>query len=356
MLFGVAAVLVLLLSTGRLSLQSGGLRSPTASAFGRDRAQGPPLRLFAPESVWNKALAVRAPLDPSSGQVVARLDREVESELRQGVGPWITTSTCSTPLYMVSAHQKVVRVQLTDPDEPWRMGLARAFRRVPLPPGAEPAECADAPLTVWQPARDRLWEFFHLRREGGWRADWGGAMRDVSDNPGFYDSHAWPGLSAFHWGATATSLPVVAGVMRLAELRRGRIEHALAMNVPTARPGIFAWPAQRSDGIGSRADIPEGAHLRLDPGLDLSSLDLPPLTLAMAKAAQRYGIIVRDQTGAGNGISFSGQAARPAGGRLYTEPDGFYGGLTPGRLLESFPWADLQLLEMKLCRAGPCRR
>jgi hypothetical protein len=212
-------------------------------------------------------------------------------------------------------------------------------------------------LTVWQPASNTLWEFFHLRREGGaWRADWGGAIRAVSHSPGFYDARSWPGLSGFHWGATATSLPVAAGVMRIAELRRNRIEHALAMNVPTARPGVFAWPAQRSDGIGSSADIPEGAHFRLDPSLDLASLDLPPLTLAMAEAAQRYGIIVRDQTGVGNGISFSGQAARPAGEAPYTRPGGFYGGLTPSQLLADFPWADLQLLRMKLCRAGPCHR
>ena len=39
---------------------------------------------------------------------------------------------------------------------------------------------------------------------------------------------------------------------------------------------------------------PEGAHLRLDPRLNLAALNMPPLTLMMAEAAQRYGIIVRD--------------------------------------------------------------
>lgn len=287
--------------------------------------------------------------------MVVELNREVESELERGIGPWIATSTCSTPLYVVPPHQKEVRVRLTDPNEWWRVGLAKVFRRVPLPEQAEPADCSDAHLTVWQPARDRLWEFFDLHRRGsGWQADWGGAMRRVSRSPGFYDARSWPGRSAFTWGATATSLPVIGGVMRFAELRRGRIDHALAMNVPTARRGVFAWPAQRSDGIGSRADLPEGARLRLDPSLDLASLGLPPLTLSMAEAAQTYGIVVRDQTGPGNGISFFGEAPRGRS-RPYYGDGGFYGGMTPNELLAPFPWADLQLLEMKLCRTGPCR-
>lgn len=357
MLFGLVA-LALLLSRGAIPLIGGGDSSPTAEApsLERGRAQAQPLRLFSPTSIWNKVLAPGAPLDPSSGWLVARLGREVEKELRQGIGPWISASTCSTPLYVVPAHQEDVRVRLTNPYESWRGGLAKVFRRVPLPTNAEPADCSDAHLTVWQPARDRLWEFFDLhRREGGWEADWGGAMRRVSRSSGFYDSRSWPGRSEFTWGATATSLPVVGGVMRLAELRRGRIDHALAMNVPTARPGVFAWPAQRSDGIGSTSDIPEGARLRLDPSLDLATLGLPRLTLMMAEAAQRYGILVRDQTGPGNGISFFGEAPKVSSGP-YSADGGFYDGMTPNELLAPFPWAHLQLLKMKLCRTGPCHR
>jgi hypothetical protein len=353
---GAATILVLLLASGRVSLGGAGPSQSTAgSALGSDSTAPPPRRLFAAGSVWNRPLPARVPLDPNSRRIVAGLTREVEGELRRGVGPWIGAGTCSTPLYIVPPRQREVRVLLTDPHEAWRLGLAKVFKRVPLPARAEPAACSDAHLTVWQPARDRLWEFFGLQREGGsWRADWGGAMKRVSRSPGFYDSRSWPGRSSFTWGATATSLPVVAGVMRLAELRRGRIDHALAMNVPTARRGVLAWPAQRSDGIGSAGDLPEGARLRLDPGLDLTSLNLPPLTLAMAEAAQAYGIVVRDQTGPGNGISFFGEEPQGSS-RPYSRDGGFYDGMTPDQLLAPFPWTHLQLLKMKLCRSGPCR-
>ena len=74
----------------------------------------------------------------------------------------------------------------------------------------------------------------------------------------------------------------------------------------------------------------------------------------MAEAAQRYGLIVRDQTGRGNGISFFGEAPKGSS-RPYGEEGGFYGGMTPEELLARFPWDRLQLLKMKLCRSGPCR-
>jgi hypothetical protein len=345
------ALIFLLLSQGEL----GGESPPTA--LGGDPSLHPPARLFSPVSVWNTALAPRAPVDPSSDRVVAGLLEEVAREKQEGTGPWITASTCSTPLYVVSPDQPTVEVRLIRPHEAWRAGLAKVFRRVPIPPRAEPADCSDAHLTVWQPRRDKLWEFFKLRRDGaGWAADWGGAIRHVSSSLGFYGPRSWPGLSNFSWGATATSLPVIAGVMRLDELERGRIDHVLAMNVPAARAGVFSWPAQRSDGVGRGGEVPEGAQLRLDPALDLSGLDLPPLTAAIAEAAQKYGIIVRDQTGPGNGISFFGEAPTTPGTRPYSEPGGFYGGMTPDELLADFPWERLQLLKMSLCRSGPCRR
>lgn len=349
-LLGIAAIAAILLLLRPGSSESG------SDGAGAERAPGRVAPLFSADSVWNEPLPAEAKLDPSSERLVSGLVREVEREEGVGNGPWITASTCSTPIYIVPSRQRTVRVRLSKPREAWRAGLARVFRRVPLPAGAEPGDCSDAHLTVWQPSRDRLWEFFKLRRgDRGWEADWGGALRRVSRSPGFYSARSWPGRSNFSWGATATSLPVAAGVMRLAELRRGRIDHALAMNVPAAQAGVFSWPAQRGDGVGSSADVPEGARLRIDPSLDLASLELPPLTSMIARAAQRYGIIVRDQTGPGNAISFFGETAT-SGAKPYSEAGGFYEGMAPDELLADFPWEHLQVLKMSLCRSGPCTR
>ena len=313
-------------------------RSPEAS----------PARLFAPESVWNAPLADDAPLDAASDVLVRTLRDTVAQNVAAGWGPWIERGGTS-PLYVAPAGQPTVRVQL-DPGT-WKLGLQQAFEAVPIPENAKPALGPDAHMTVWQPSTDRLWEFFKARElEDGWHANFGGAIASVSRFPGYYTEDAWPGLSQTYWGATATSLPVVAGTIMVDELRAGVIPHALALNIPWARPNVYSWPAQRTDGMSTDPDaIPEGARFRLDPTLDLGKLALPPMTRMMAEAVQRYGMIVRDQTG--HAISFFAENTAQSGTEPYTGRGGFFGGLTPNQLTAAFPWQHLKLLKMRLHRA-----
>jgi hypothetical protein len=305
--------------------------------------------LFAPNSVWNKLLPANAIVDPASSALVARLAREVAAEQQQGIGPYIATSEASTPLYVVGRHQRRVPVALEADGTPGQAGLARALRSVPIPPNARPAAGPDRHMVIWQPSTDSMWELFGaVRMPHGWRAKWGGAMTRVSRSPGYYTPAAWPG-AAYTWGATATSLPVVAGTALVSELRAGRIDHALALALPYPRAGQFAWPAQRSDGTGGPGEIPEGARLRLDPRLDLASLHMPPLTRELAVAAQRYGMIVRDQTHHAIGLYF--QDPTPLAHDAY---GAIFGGMTPNEVLAAFPWSRLEVVRMHLCARAPC--
>jgi hypothetical protein len=144
---------------------------------------------------------------------------------------------------------------------------------------------------------------------------------------------------------------VAGGLITLEDLEAGVINHALAISVPDVRAGVFAAPAQRTDGSSrSPYSLPEGAHLRLDPGLNLESLHLPRLTLMIARAAQRYGIIVRD--GSPSVASFYAQDPTPTGTDPYHGEGGFFEGKYPSQLLASFPWGHLQLLKMELEAEG----
>ena len=305
-------------------------------------------RLFAPSSVWNAPLRSDAPLDAANAELVKKLSDTVRDGFVAGRSAWIQTNNTSTPLYVVPAGQPVVRVKLDA--GAWATSLQEAFAEVPIPPDAKPAAGADAHMTIWQPSTDRLWEFYKASRQSdGWHASFGGAMSSASTSPGYYNASAWPGLSNSHWGATATSLPVIAGTMRISELKAGVIPHALAMNIPWARPKVHSWPAQRTDGSSTDPNaIPEGAHFRLDPKLDLDTLNLPPMTRMMAEAAQRYGMIVRDQTGWA--VAVFGEDPTPTGTNPYSGATGFYGGRQPDYLMKAFPWDHLQLLRMKLRR------
>jgi hypothetical protein len=310
-------------------------------------------RLFSQSSVWNAPLGDAAAVDPGSAAMVSALNVEVAREEGLGIGPWLSTGA---DIYVVGPHQPPVLVRLDNPNASWRASLQRAFRGVPIPTGAQPGSGADAQMTVWQPSTDRLWEFFGMRRlSDGWHAAWGGAIRKVSRNPGYYNASAWPGAST-SWGATSTSLPDAAGVITLAEIKRGAINHALAVDLPYPCQGVYAWPAQRTDGTGTAANcIPEGAHLRIDPRLDIPALHLPRLVRMMAEAAQKYGMIVRNQTHWDIGFWIWNSA--PTGtGPFYANgaprSTGPFQGMWPNQLMSRFPWSAVQVLKMKLTRVS----
>lgn len=287
-----------------------------------------PQRPFAPASVWNARLAADAPLAPSSPALVADLARQVRS-----AGPWINSSQWSVPVYQVPAGQPRVQVKIDVPSAMFTnmadaVSLYHALDAVPIPPEARPAPGTDRHLVIWQPSTDTMWELWIARRlDGQWHAAWGSRIDDVSESDG---------IAPAPFGATATGLPLVGGLMTRDEIRDREIPHALALALPDTAAGRFVWPANRTDGASLAADaIPAGTRFRLDPQLDIDSLGLPPVTRAMAVAAQRYGIVVRDHAGS---VAFYAEDTFQFG------KGHDYGGLDPAQLLARFPWSRLQVV------------
>jgi hypothetical protein len=162
-------------------------------------------------------------------------------------------------------------------------------------------------------------------------------MAGVSSNPGYFTApHAT-------WGATATSLPLLGGLIRVDELRQGHIDHALAFALPHARLYTsWSWPAQRSDGDLDDPDaIPEGTRFRLDPTLDIDALGLPPVSAMIAKAVQRYGMVLRDKAGS---LSFYAEDPTQFGANPYPALFGTW----PNVMLARFPWDRLQALRLDM--------
>lgn len=307
-----------------------------------------PFRFFSSTSFWNEPVPANAPLDPHSAELISYFDSLINAEEEVRGGPWINTTSYSVPVYTVPANQPTVTVTLHDHHA--NAALSSAWSAVPLPPNAQPAVGTDAELAVWQPSTDRLWEFWRLIHEpDGWYASWGGAMQSVSSDSGVYGPEVCLEASPL-WGASASSLSLVGGLISLQDLKRGVINHALSMSIPDVRAGVYASPAQRDDGKSTNPlTLPEGAHLRLNPNLNLAALHLPRLTLMIAEAAQRYGIFVRDGA---HDVTFQAQDPTPTGSDPYTGPDGYFEGKYPRELLAYFPWHELQVLKMELHSNG----
>jgi hypothetical protein len=323
-----------------------------ASALAAERDA--PWRPFAADSIWNLQLRSDVPLNPKGERYVQELARLVRTR-----GGWLNDKHCSMPMYWASGRTRTTAVDL-DGSAYRDPRLLYAWRAVPIPDRARPAECSDSNMAVALRRRDgriSVWEFWRITKStsGGrtkWRARWGGYTDDVRYDRGIASSSAWHGRgptggryrSDAQWNVTASSVSMIAGVITRQDLAAGHIDHALSMAVTDTARGAWFFPAQRTDGsLRTPSAIPAGAHFRLDPSVDVDSLQLTPLVRMIAKAAQRYGIVVRDRTYGPNVFYTDGRPGEPS------RADALLDGKAPNVALKAFPWEKLQLVDAPLC-------
>lgn len=211
------------------------------------------------------------------------------------------------------------------------------FSQVPLPDDLSTNGGTDSSLALYSPQTHELWEFWKLHREDGhWSACWGGHIPDTRTSPGYFEGG---------FGTTATGLAGVAGAVHLADVRRGRIDHALTIAVRSAAPWKhWSWPAQRSDGSSTTADVPvvEGQRFRLDPSVDVDALHLTRIGRLVAHAAQDYGLVVSDKAGT---VSVGGEGGAEEAAVTGRNPwHELLDGEKSYQVLKGFPWDRLQAL------------
>ena len=189
-------------------------------------------------------------------------------------------------------------------------------RQGPLPvrrrerPRAVPAE----PAYPHQPASDRhaivlhkpscrLFETWNTKRTaGGWTAG-SGATWNLRSNR----------LRPRTWtSADAAGLPILPGLLRWSEVRKGEVRHAIRFTAPTTAP-TFIWPARHQAGDDPAAP-PMGARFRLRAGFDVSGYSAR--TRVVITAMQRYGLVLADN---GTGWYFQGATSSRWPDRLIAE-------------------------------------
>lgn len=296
-----------------------------------------PAVTFAPDSFYTADIS-KAPVAADSAALVDNLRHQVVDHWN-GIAA-VNAYTFNVPFYRVSPAQPKKRVAFWDCQSKGYVpsGLfdgAKHFVDVPVPDNARPAAGTDAQLTVYDPAADKLWEFWQMRRtaSGGWEACWGGRLDNVSTSQGVF---------AAPFGTSAAGLAMAGGMITIDEVERGSIDHAMYLAVLDSRAGVFSWPANRTDGnTNSTSTVRHGQRLRLNPSVDVDTLDLTPMGRMIAKAAQKHGFVVSDRAGAVNVITESGADVKA---RTGVDPwDHLTGGPTY-KVLENFPWDKLQAL------------
>ena len=296
-------------------------------------------RVFAPHSFWYQAIPAEVPLHPNSAGFTADFLRQKKA-FYNTVN--VQTRDYASPVYTVGADVPTVKVTqwdcqkrgMTDP------GLAQQWAAVPIPDHAQQSKGTDGEMTIYQPSTNTVWEFWQTRKvDGKWQACWGGRLQNAQQSHGTF-----PG----HYGTTATSLPFLGGQITAEELRRGEIKHAIGIAlVETEGAHLYSWPANRSDGLNPNKvpnRIPEGIRFRLDPSIDVDKLPMSKAGKIIAKAAQKYGFIVWDKSGA-IAIRAQNTVSYTALGQPDPYPE-LFGGKPNYAVLQGFPWDKLQFLPM----------
>ncbi|BEL09724.1 hypothetical protein Q0Z83_079150 [Actinoplanes sichuanensis] len=236
-------------------------------------------RLYSADSPFNQAIPADPQLDPKSAEYVKLLGRSKKEK-----GFVLALKEWTVPAYFAKPATKRSDVRITGFDE-----VRRIMRGVPIPDNARPDPAEDAHLSVIDPATRCGYDLYGAEKTAtGWTAKWAN-VTSTADS-GIYPS----GLST-----RATGFAPLAGMIWPAELRNGRIDHALVFAYPYTRSGGPVAPATSSDGKTALASaLPQGARVQLDPDLDLDSLDLSAYERTIAEALQRYGMFLGDTGGA----------------------------------------------------------
>jgi hypothetical protein len=309
--------------------------------------------VFSPQSFWYQPIPANAPLNPNS----AAYTQNVVDQIQANYGTVnINTTDYAAPIYVVQSvggSKSVTWVDgtpiypvaytanvgfndcqnkgYTDPN------LLAQWQGVPFPAGATPAGGTDSEMSIYDLSTHTLWEFWVMHQTNGqWNACWGGRIQNTAQSDGIFPNP---------YGTTATGLPFIGGEISEQDLASGTINHAIGISlVDVAAWNVFSWPATRSDGYNPNNlpnQIPEGTRFRLDPSLNLDTLNLTPAGKIIAKAAQTYGFVVWDKAGA-----VSLRIVNPATYLLagQAEPYAMFGGMASYQILQNFPWNKLQFM------------
>lgn len=264
-------------------------------------------RPYRSTSPFNQPIPSGARIAPDSGEIVAKLlsfgpiDNLVAGEAD-------SPHDFSHPIYFSQRRDPVFTLHCYQAS--WGRCPIEG-KRIRIPNAARRAGGADAHLTVISRASGWEYDFYKVRSKprGGGRLvfRWGGRTRLGGDGRGS--------------GATASGFGGAAGIIRAAELRAGRIKHALFM-VARCDAGRWVYPADKSGsscanrGIASDGAPPMGARLQLAMGsAEINALRVPSWKKTILRAMARYGLYLGDTGGGAWGVQLESGSSYTSFGR-----------------------------------------
>ncbi|HYP23654.1 MAG TPA: hypothetical protein VEV43_08780 [Actinomycetota bacterium] len=238
----------------------------------------PDCRIFPESNVWNRRVD-DLPVHARSRAIIRSIGRSEGLHPDFGSGRW-DGGPIGIPFTVVGDGQRKSRVRFQYADESDK-GPYPIPKDVPIEGGRQ--SDGDRHALILQKDECRLYELYALRRrDGRWRAG-SGAIWDLDSNE----------LRPKGWtSADAAGLPILPGLARWDEVKRGVIDHALRFTVSRTR-AKYIYPARHYASDSDDANLPPmGLRLRLKKSFPVKGF--PRQARIVLVALKRYGMIVAD--------------------------------------------------------------
>jgi hypothetical protein len=266
-------------------------------------------RPFQPTSYWNTKLGKAPHSRHSAAWIKDSLHAShTQNYLKLVLGDWgmpVYRSRASDPLYRITSSGHTIKVH--------------------IPARARPMAADDAAMVIIDRATLQVVSLQGAKYANGkWTA--AGLSRYGYQSNGI--AGGLPGGRRANFGHRG--LPGSVRAVTKAEIQRGKIRHRLevywwetASSTPEGPSAYFPMTGSES---GKTGIVPEGAVIRLKPSVDLDTLHLSPSARVIARALQKYGAVVGDNSGTGNNLKLQA-------GVNWT-------GLLNKDSLKNIPWSD----------------
>ncbi len=234
--------------------------------------------VFPRSNAWNQRVD-HLPVATNSAQIIRSIGPGGGLHADFGSGLW-EGAPIGIPITVVGRRQAKLRVSFEYADESDR-GPYPIPRNVKIEGGR--SSTGDRHAIIVDRDACRLYELYALYpKRRSWRAG-SGAIWSLRSNR----------LRPAGWtSADAAGLPLLPGLARYDEVRRGVIDHALRFTVQRTRRA-YVFPARHFASDSNDPSLPPmGLRLRLKAGFDVSAY--PRQARIVLVALKRYGMLVAD--------------------------------------------------------------
>jgi hypothetical protein len=243
--------------------------------------------MFPGADDWNRDIS-RDPVDATWTSQLMTMVGDIRIHPDFGVGYGI-------PINRVPASQAAVPVTFdgyADESDPGLYPFPDAS--VVRIEGGTPSDCSgDCHVLVIQSGACVLYEGYACSYSGGWRCS-NGAKWDLTKVSYGQRPKGWT-------SADAAGLPIAPGLLRVDEVRAGRVTHAIRFTVRRTQP-YYVAPATHQAGSGDSSTPPMGLRVRMKADFDVSGLS--PSAQVVAEGMKTYGMIIADN---GSNFFFQGE-------------------------------------------------